>query len=161
MLALRVALFAAMLYLPQIIFGQHQALHWYAFQSLLPLNAEEGKEALTVIREFTTDSISSFADKNDYFSFATKEEEDLDALADQLNEAGFYLVDVTNPRLENQYHVRATKGFQYAILFCIQPDKFTDINPPSVKVTHDVFQALIEEHRLLILANTKFDIQEE
>ena len=161
MLALRVTLFAAMLYLPQNLFGQHQALHWYAFQSLLPLNAEEGKEALTVIREFTTDSISSFADKNDYFSFATKMEEDLDALADQLNAAGFYLVDVTNPRLENQYHVRTTKGYQYAILFCLEPGSFLAINPPVIKLTLAAHQALSADHQLLIQSNNKFDIQEE
>jgi hypothetical protein len=160
MLAIRVALFAALLNLPQILTGQHQALHWYAFQSLLPLNAEEGKEALTVIREFTTDSISSFADKNDYFSFATKEEEDLDALADQLNESGFYLVDVTNPRLENQYHVRATKGYQYALLFCAEPNRFTQLTIGTIAVSQQVLSLLNPDFQDMILNSDKFILKE-
>ncbi|MFM9986011.1 MAG: hypothetical protein ACKVOK_12305 [Flavobacteriales bacterium] len=147
--------------MPQILTGQHQALHWHAFQSLIPLNAEEGKEVLQLIRELTTDSISSFADKNDHFSFATKEEENLDNLADQLNAAGFYLVDVSNPRLENQYYVRTTKGFQYAILFCLEPVRFQEIDPPLIKLTLAAHQALSADHRLLVQSNNKFDIQEE
>lgn len=161
MLFYRIILIAVCLYLPQFGACQHQVLHWYTFQSLLPLNPEEGKEVLILIRENTSDSLSGFTDKNDYFSIATKEDEDLDFLMDILNSAGYYLIDITNPRLENQYYVRATKGYQYALLFCIEPSRFNDLNPPLVKMSDQAHQALSEAHQFIIQSSNKFEIQEE
>jgi hypothetical protein len=160
MLFYRIILIAVCLYLPQFGACQHQAFHWYTFQSLLPLNAEEGKEALVLIRENTSDSLSGFTDKNDYFSIATKEEEDLDFLMDILNASGFYLIDITNPRLENQYYVRASKGYQYAMIYCMEPDRFAELTPDIITLTQQAKAALSEEFQLLVANSNRFILKE-
>jgi hypothetical protein len=161
MLTKRLALVAIILFFASFLSAQHQALHWYTFQSLVPLNAAEGKEALVLIRNQTSDSLSTFNDKNDIFSLACKEEEDLNTLSDLLNDAGFYLIDITNPRIENSYYVRITKGYQYVVLYCADPEKFQTVVTGHVVIRPEVRSMLSSDQKALIDSNTVFIQKEE
>lgn len=158
---LRVAFIAAIACLPFHSAGQHVALHWYAFQSIVPLNAEEGKEALVIIRELTTDSISSFTDKSDQFKLATREEVNLDDLMDALDDSGYYLFDTTNPKIENQYYVRATKGYQFAVLYCMEPERFEVLNTSDIVLTQQAKMLFTPFQQEQISASGKFSIEQE
>lgn len=161
MLSLRVAILLLWMSCPAFSFGQHQPLHWYAFQSIVPLNAEAGKEALQLLRSNTPDSLSTFNDKNDYFSLATSEEVNLNELAEILNEAGFFLIDVTNNKLENHYNVRMSKGYQYAKLFCLNEELFETESPSQVIITPEIRNLLSPGDLERIQTSAIFIIKED
>lgn len=147
--------------LPTVAYAQHVPLHWYTLKSVIDIDAAEGKEALTIIREFTTDSLSSFTDKSNQFKLATKTEVDLNLLADVLNDAGFYIADITNSDTHPVVYERSGTAFQSALLFVKDFALFVASDIAEVKITKQEFSALSEEYQSVVLNSGVVTVQEK
>ncbi len=147
--------------LPIMGLSQGAPLHWYTLKSIVNINEARGKEALAVIRNYTTDSISDFTDKSNMFKLATTTAVDLDALTDLLNEEGFYIADITHPNgPPNAFH-RSTPAFQHALLFCKDHSAFDQLGISILVLKNAELNLLTVQERQAILNSPIFIIKAE
>jgi hypothetical protein len=147
--------------LPIVALSQNAALHWYSLKSIVNINEAQGKEALAVIRNFTSASISDFTDKSNIFKLATTTAVDLDALTYLLNEEGFYIADITHPNGPPYTYHRSTPAFQQALLFCKDHTAFEQLNVTTLALKNAELNLLNAEERQMILSSPIFTIKED
>ncbi|MFN0031222.1 MAG: hypothetical protein ACKVOR_03585 [Flavobacteriales bacterium] len=141
--------------------SQQSTLHWYRLRSIVPMTEAQGKEALAIIRNHTTDSISSFTDKSNTFKLATTTAVDMDALTDLLNDEGYYIADVTHGGISTGLNIRSSEGFQHVVLLEKDAVLFASIEPTKIILYPEVYDELNETQRALVVTNQIFVVKGE
>ncbi len=156
--SLKIVVLLFVLYLSFSGISQHTQLHWYTLKSVVNLTAAEGKEALGIIRNNTTDYISSFTDKSNMFKLATTTAVEMNVLMHMLNTEGFYIANVTTIEIHTVYE-RSSEAFQLALLFCRNKIKFDTENIGFVKLKRSELELLKEDEKQTIMASNVFNIE--
>jgi hypothetical protein len=125
--------------------SQHVSLHWYNLKSVAPLGIEEGKMALTRMKQMTTDSLASFTDRGDYFQIATKTPIDWPSFSAAMESSGYYIADVSRPSEHHDEYVKMGLAYQQASYLLSEQElpQLTIIS--EVVLTHVEFEALSSE----------------
>lgn len=130
-----------LIFVSVLSFGQNE-LYWYHFKSVASINAEQGKNALTIVRIISTSDQSSFNDKNDVFSVAAFTPIDLPLLISTLNDQGYFIADITTDRFHHPSCLKAGFYFQLALFYCHSPQLFIESEILKIALTYDEYDAL-------------------
>jgi hypothetical protein len=126
-------------------------LHWYTLKSVAPLNAEEGKTALTRMKQITTDSLASFTDRDDYFLLATQTPIDWPSFSAAMESSGFYIADVSRPSEHHEDYVKMGLAYQQVSYVLANWNDFVSLE--TMVISQSEFEAFDLEKQQFILAS--------
>jgi hypothetical protein len=141
--------------------AQHVNLHWYVLKSVAPLDVVEGKMALVRIQQITNDSLSTFIDRDDYFSVATHTPIDWPTFEASMSSSGFAIADITHPDIHHGHYVKMGLSYQTANYLLGHPEELQQANTQKpVLLNQAEVNALATDKQNLIDLFPQFFIRE-
>lgn len=142
--------------------AQNTYSHWYLLKSVVPIQPEESKPILELLRIHLPDARIVYFDKNDSFSIARNAEIDIPALVDHANANGFFLADITSGEIITVPDVpeKCSVHYQKTLWKQMQPQAYESKTAATVFLTQQEFDALPSHKKQALIDHGNYVITE-